>query len=160
MLPPLLLAAAQANPGPPPAWLFLAFPILWFAVGSFLGRASGHHALLARFPPVDERLEASFNWASGKLRWIDYNSALHVGIGARGLHLAANSLFRPVFARGIPCIPWQEVRLVRPRGEGFLARFRGSHFEVRAIGLPFRLYGRAALAVEKKLAAGPGITVH
>jgi hypothetical protein len=87
------------------------------------------------------------------MRWVSFNNALHVRVGARGLHLAANGLFRPVFRRGIPCIPWRELRLLRSQAEGWVARFQGSKFEVRALGLGFTLYGKAGIAVERKLAA-------
>jgi hypothetical protein len=110
-------------------------------------------ALLARFPPVDEEPDEAFSFASGRMRWVSYNNALLVRVGARGLHLAPNAFFRPPFRRGIPCVPWGELRLLRSQAEGWVARFRGSKFEVRTLGLGFTLYGRAGIAVERKLAS-------
>jgi hypothetical protein len=151
-----LLAAAEAS-DPLPSWLLPAFPLLfavmWLVVTTLLGLLAGHMALLARFPPVEEEPEETFSFASGVMRWVSFNNVLHVGIGAHGLHLAANVLFRPVFRRGIPCVPWREIGLLRSQAEGWVARFRGSKFEVRALGLGFTLYGRAGVAVERKLAS-------
>jgi hypothetical protein len=135
-----------------PAWL-LAAAAAWLVFTTILGLLAGHWALLARFPPADEQPEQAFGFASGRLRWVSYNNALHVGIGARGLHLAANGLFRSPLRRGIPCIPWSGLRLLRSQAEGWVALFRGSKFEVPALGLGFTLYGRAGLAVERKLAS-------
>lgn len=155
----VLLAAAACPDDPVPAWFGPAFPLLfaglWIAATTLLAWIAGHFRLLARFPPQPERLEESFSMASGKIRGVGYNNALHVGIGARGLHLAASWLFRPLFARGIPCIPWHEVRLVRARPEGWSRAFRGATFEVPAVGLRVTLYGRAADAVEGRLSAHP-----
>jgi len=151
-----LLAAAEAAASRA-AWLFAVSPLLlavaWLAFTGVLAAMAGHGALLARFPPIDEEPEAAFRFASGRMRWVNYNNALHVRLGARGLHLAPNAVFRPVFRRGIPCIPWSELRLLRSQAEGWVARFRGSKFEVRALGLGFTLYGRAGIAVERKLAS-------
>jgi hypothetical protein len=75
-----------------------------------------------------------------------------VGIGGRGLHLAANGLFRPAFSRGIPCIPWQELRLVQSRAEGVMGFLSATKLEVPAVGIRVVLYGRAGTAVERRLA--------
>ena len=154
--PDALQQVARAIP-PFPDWLLAAFPLLfvamWIAIATILGLLAGHMALLARFPPVDEEEDPSFSFASGRMRWVSFNNALHVGVGARGLHLAANRLFRPLFRPGVPCIPWGELRLVRSQAEGWVARFRGSKFEVRSLGLGFTLYGRPGVAVERKLAS-------
>ncbi len=159
MEPAAVLAAAASSNEPLPGWFVPAFPFLfagmWIGVTTVLGFLAGHMTLLARFPPVDEPEEETFGWTSGHVRWVSYNNALHVGVGARGLHLAANWLFRPLFHRKIPCIPWRELRLVRPQSEGMLARFMGSKFEVQATGIRFTLNGAAGRAVERKLAS-PG----
>jgi hypothetical protein len=151
------LLDALRTSDPLPAWLLPALPLLfvamWIAVTTILGVLAGHMALLARFPPVEEEEDEAFSFASGRMRWVSYNNALHVGIGENGLHLAANRLFRPLFRHGIPCIPWRELRVLRSQAEGWVARFRGSKFEVRALGLGFTLYGRAGVAVERKLAS-------
>ena len=158
MVPTAVLAAA-ARSHEPPAWFLPAFPLLfvgmWIVASTVLGFLAGHMTLLARFPPVDEPEEESFGWASGRVRGVSFSNALHVGIGARGLHLAANWLFRPVFRRQIPCIPWRELRLVRAQSEGMLARFMGSKFEIQSTGIRFTLGGAAGRAVERKLAS-PG----
>jgi hypothetical protein len=137
-------------------WFPLAFPFLfvatWIAVTTLLARLGGLTALLARFPPVHEREEERFSFASGQLRWVGLNNALHVGIGRRGLHLALNAVFRPAFSRGIPCIPWQELRLVQARVRGPLGLLSGTKLEVPALGMRIVLYGRAGSAVERKLA--------
>lgn len=151
-----LLDAARAS-DPLPDWILPVFPLLfvtlWIVVTTLLALMAGHMALLARYPPVEEDADEKFGFASGRMRWVSFNNALHVRVGARGLHLAANGLFRPVFRRGIPCIPWRELRLLRSQAEGWVARFQGSKFEVRALGLGFTLYGKAGIAVERKLAA-------
>lgn len=155
-----IVLAAATRGEPPPAWLFALFPLffvgLWVLVTTILGFVAGHSALLSRYPPVDERCEESFGSASGRMRGVNFNGALHVGIGQRGLHLAASWLFRPVFQRGIPCIPWRELRLASPGPAGLLGLFKGTTFEVSSIGLRFSLRGDAAKAVERKLASGGG----
>ncbi len=158
----LLTAAGRPVPSadPVPEWFLVAFPFLfagtWVLVTTLLGWWTGHMKLLARYPPRDERLEEKFGWASGSVRGVSFSSALYVGIGAQGLHLAPNALFRPLFHRGVPCIPWREVRLVRSQSAGFLARLAGPKFEVPAVGVRFALAGAAGQAVERKLStSGP-----
>lgn len=154
---PVLLGAAACANDLVSRWFPLAFPFLfvaaWIAVMTFLAWLGGHMALLARFPPFAEPEEERFSFASGQLRWVSFNNALHVGIGRRGLHLALNGLFRPVFSRGIPCIPWQELRLVESRARGPMGLFSGTKLEVPALRMRVVLYGRAGSAVERKLAA-------
>lgn len=151
---------APANSAP--EWFAAAFPFffagLWILITTVLGWIGGHMALLARYPPVDEPKEDAFRWASGAMRaGVSFNNALYVGLGARGLHLAPNALFRPVFRRGIPCVPWQEIRLVRPQPVGVAAWFKGSKFEIPAAGIRFALAGAAGRAVERKLSTSkPG----
>jgi hypothetical protein len=148
-------AATAATPAALPLWFPLALAAMWIAVTTILGFLAGHVALLARFPPVDERTGERFRSASGSLRWVSFHHALHVGVGARGLHLGPSWLFRPVFHRGIPCIPWSELRLLRSQSDGKLARLAGSRLEVRSMGLRFTVGGAAGRAIERRLAA-PG----
>jgi hypothetical protein len=154
---PVLLGAADCANDLASRWFPLAFPFLfvatWIGVMTLLAWLGGHMALLARFPPIEEPVEERFSFASGRLRWVSFNNALYVGIGRRGLHLAMNGLFRPVFSRGIPCIPWQELRLVQPRVSAPMGFLTGTKLEVPALGMRVVLYGRAGSAVERKLAA-------
>lgn len=149
-------AGAPARALPP--WIPVVFPVLfvgmWLAVTTVLAKVAGHMALLARFPPADEPTQATFRWASGAMRGVRFNNALHVGLGSRGLHLAPNALFRPILRRGIPCVPWQEIRLVRRQPDGVAAWFRGSELEIPAVGVGFTLMGAAGRAVERKLSTG------
>jgi hypothetical protein len=154
---PLAVLAAAAPPPPElpsgfPATFPLIFAGMWLGITHVLGLVSGHLQLLARFPPADERREETFLFASGMMRWVSFSSCMHVGIGTRGLHLAANGVFRPLLWRGVPCIPWSEVRLVRAQASGLLARFMGTKIEVRSLGLRFRVNGRPGRAIEEKLA--------
>ena len=156
-----ILLGAQACPADPVArWFPVAFPFffvaLWIAVTTVLGWLGGHMALLARFPPVAEPEEERFSWASGKVRWVSFNNALHVGLGRRGLHLALNGFFRPVFSRGIPCIPWHELRLLESGVRGPMGLLSGTKLEVPALGMRVVLYGRAGSAVERRLAPAGG----
>jgi hypothetical protein len=151
-----VLLGARACPADPAArWFPVAFPFLfgalWIGLLTLLAWLGGHMALLARFPPVEEAEEERFSWASGKVRWVGFNNALHVGIGRRGLHLALNGLFRPVFSRGIPCIPWQELRLVESGVRGPMGLLSGTRLEVPALGMRVVLYGRAGSAVARRL---------
>jgi hypothetical protein len=157
---PVLLAAAACPNDPVPAWFAPAFPFffvgMWIAVSTVLAWRAGHFTLLARFPPQPEPLDESFSMVTGKLRGVGYNNALRVGLGARGLHLAASWPVRPIFAMGIPCIPWHEVKLVPPRADGWARALGGATFEVPAVGVRVTLYGRAGEAVERRLSARQG----
>jgi hypothetical protein len=153
-----LVLAAAGHAEPPPIWLLALIPVflvgMWVLVTTLLGFMAGHSLLLSRYPPVEERCEQSFGSASGRMRAVTFRGALHVGIGPRGLHIAASWPFRPAFRRGIPCVPWREIRLVSSSPGGFLGLFKGTTFEIPSIGLGFSLRGDAAKAVERKLATG------
>ncbi|HSN89745.1 MAG TPA: hypothetical protein VLS93_00830, partial [Anaeromyxobacteraceae bacterium] len=136
-----------------PALFPVFFLAMWLTITTILAWISGHMTLLSRFPPQEEALEEFFHFASGQMRGVSYSSALHVGIGSRGLHLAANWLFRPPFRRGIPCIPWREVRCLRPQEGRLRGWFLGSKFEIASAGVRFSVGGEAGRAIERKLAA-------
>lgn len=156
-VPVLTAYAREAAPAVSvPDWFPAAFPFffagMWVLVTTLLAWLAGHMKLLARYPPVDEPTEETFGWASGSMGWVSFNSALHVGLGPGGLHLAPNALFRPLFRRKLPCIPWGEIRLVRAQPAGVMAWFMGSKFEIPAIAVRFTLSGAAGRAVEGRLA--------
>jgi hypothetical protein len=154
------LAAAAPSRGDLPDWFAAAAPLLvagaWIAATSLVALAAGHFILLARFPPCRDSIAERFQFVSGRVRWANLNNGLFVGIGARALHLGPSWPFRPLFRRGVPCIPWSEIRLVRPGAPGVLEYVRGPLFEIRSVGLRFSLRGRAGEAVAKRLAAGGG----
>lgn len=138
-------------------WFGLGFVVfmgvMWLITTTLLSWICGHQALLARYPPLDEPMEESFGWASGYMRSVNFRSALYVGLGQRGLHLAPNGLFRPPFFRGIPCVPWEELRCTRAPTSGLLGFFRGAQFEVLALGLRFTLLGESGRALARRLGA-------
>lgn len=146
-----IVLAAATQPAPPVWLVLLAIAGMWLLGSIVLAFASGHMALLARFPPVEEP-EESFSFASGTMRLVSYNNALRVGIGRRGLHLAAGWLFRPVTHRQIPCIPWSEIRCVKTQAQSSWFT-RASQFEIPRLGLRFRIAGKPGLAVERALQA-------
>jgi len=148
----VVLAAAARRHEPFPGWVPLVVAGMWLLTTTLLAMISGHMALLSRFPPVDERTPERFSFASGAMRGVSYRSALHVAIGSRGLHVAPSWLFRPLTHRGIPCIPWGELRCIRRQAErgGWIPRC--SRFEVPRIGLRFEVCGTPGLVVESALA--------
>jgi hypothetical protein len=154
---PLVAATSGAPLGALfPVLFFALFVGMWVLTCTLLPWVAGHKALLERYPPVDEPVEKSFHFASGRMRWgVDFRNALYVGIGTAGVHLAPNGLFRPPFMRGIPCIPWSELHCVRPQADGLLGWYGGSRFEVPALDLRFSLRGEPGRVIERKLASLP-----
>jgi len=69
----------------------------------------------------------------------------------RTCHLAPNALFRSLFFRGIPCIPWEELSCIRAHAEGPPGWFKGSKFEIRYWAFRFTLLGDPGRSVEAKL---------
>jgi hypothetical protein len=132
---------------------------MWLLISVLLGLISGHVMLLKRFPPVHATEQQRFSFASGYMRGVSFRSALHVGISTRGLHLAPNWIFRPVSHRGIPCIPWAELRCTRPQSQQRCRFTRASRFEIPSAGLRFMIGGKPGLAVEAAVerasSAGP-----
>jgi hypothetical protein len=128
----------------------LAVPLWMQAVGTLIAWASGHFALLHRFPPIDEPCE-TWRFASGRGPWmVNFKHALHVGIGARGLHLAPHFMFRPWIAFRIPCVPWSDIEDLG--AYSFLFR-HGRRFRIRATGHEWLLFGDAAEAVRAHASA-------
>ncbi|MCY1076772.1 hypothetical protein [Archangium lansingense] len=154
----MLLAAARSG-SPPPTWLLVAFPFffvgMWLLTCTLLAWMAGFKALLERYPQMDEPLERVFRFASGSVRWVDFRNALYVGVGTGGLHLAPNWLFRSPFVRGVPCIPWSELRCIRAQGDGLLDWLGGSKFEVPALKLRFVLRGEPGRVIEHRLGLLP-----
>jgi hypothetical protein len=154
------VSVAASRPDELARWAPAAFPLLflaaWLVVTTLVAWFAGHMKLVARFPPRRERTTEVFRWVSGRMRWVTFNGGLHVGVGARGLHLAPGWLFRPLVSRGIPCIPWSEIRLVGAHTPGMLGQFRGSRFEIPAVKFSFTLYGEAGRSVEQRLLASEG----
>jgi hypothetical protein len=62
-----------------------------------------------------------------------------------------NALFRPIFFRRNPCIPWSELRCAQGQVErdGWIPRW--SRFEVPRVGLRFELLGEPGREVEEAL---------
>jgi hypothetical protein len=152
-----MIAVPHLAAAPLPTWMPALFPFafagMWVFMTTLLALIAGHFALLQRFPPVAEPTE-DFHFVSGRMRGVSFSSALHVGLGAQGLHLAPNWLFRPLVLRGIPCIPWNRVTLVRSAPErGLFAGLRPAQFEVRDLGVRFSIHGDAARAIEQRLVA-------
>ncbi|MGZ3458433.1 MAG: hypothetical protein ACXU86_07985 [Archangium sp.] len=137
----------------PDSYFFLLWTVGWLLSSTATSWRSGHKALLERYPPVDEPVEESFNFAGGSIGGVNFKSALHVGIGTRGLHLAPNVPFRSPFFRGIPCIPWSELRCIHPQEDR--DRFPVSTFEVPALDLRFKLRGQPGRAIERRLGSVP-----
>lgn len=150
-----LLADAS---GPPfPWWILLDISVsvlvgTWLFSTTMVAWMMGLHALLARYPPVDEPVEESY-FASGTLHWATLNRGLYVGLGSRGVHLAPTTVFRSPFYRGTPCIPWSELECVRSQHDEAIGWFRISRFKVAALGLRFSLRGEVGLVVERELLA-------
>lgn len=132
-------------------WFPVVFVGMWVLVSTLLWFVCGFATLLARFPPADVPREKRYSFASGTIRGVPANSALHVAISARGLHLAMNALFRPIFFRRIPCIPWSELRCTQGQVErdGWIPRW--SRFEIPRVGLRFELLGEPGRQVEEAL---------
>ncbi len=130
---------------------------MWLLISVVLGLISGHAMLLRRFPPVDAPEEHRFSFASGSMRGVSFRSALHVGISARGLRLAPNWLFRPITHRGIPCIPWAELRCTSPQSQQRSWFTRASRFEIPRVGLRFMIGGKPGLAVEAAVERASGV---
>jgi len=149
--------AAAARPRDQlPSWFAVVFAGMWLLATTLLAMICGHMALLSRYPPVDERTPERFSFASGAMRGIPYQRAMHVAIGSRGLHLAPSWLFRPLTHRGIPCVPWGELRCTRGQAERGGRIPRCSRFEIPRIGLRFEVCGNAGLAVESALVRAGG----
>jgi hypothetical protein len=144
-----------------PEQLHWWFPVLmvvgiWLLVSILLGFLSGHVLLLSRFPPVNAPGLRTYHFASGEMRLVSFRNALYVGISARGLHLGPCWLFRPITHRGIPCIPWAELRCVEPQSRQRWWLRRGSVFEIPRLGVGFRIAGSAGLAVEAEIQRASG----
>jgi hypothetical protein len=143
----------MGHAGSAPSWFPFFFVAMWLGVCTLLSWIAGHMLLLGRFPPVDEPLERTFSWASGSMRGVSFRGALYVGIGVSGLHVAPNWLFRSILFRGIPCIPWSQVRCTRAQPGGFMSFFTPSSFEVSPLGLSFKVTGTPGKAIEKRMAS-------
>ncbi|OJT20433.1 hypothetical protein BO221_30960 [Archangium sp. Cb G35] len=151
---------AAAGPGSravvvSPVLLPFLFVGMWLFISTLLAWLMGQMALLNRYPPVDEPLERSFQFGSGVVRWVNFKHSLYVGIGNRGLHLAPGVLLRTPLIRGVPCIPWGELRCVRSQDDGIVGWFLGSKFEVPALNLRFTLQGEPGRLVQRKLESLP-----
>jgi len=147
----LLVGALHSTELPLWAVPLLVVAAVWVLITTLLSWMGGHIALLARFPPVNEALMERFHFASGSMRLVSFGNSLFVGIGARGLHLAPNTLARPLLFRGVPCIPWPELTCLRPHPDGLRGWFWGSKFEIRSLNLRFTLNGNPGRSVEAVL---------
>jgi hypothetical protein len=145
-----VLAALAQTPEPNlPGWFAVVMVVgIWLLVSVLLGLISGHMTLLKRFPPVEAAKQQKFSFASGYMRGVSFQNGLHVAISARGLHLAPCWLFRPVTHRGVPCIPWTELRCTKPQSQQRWWFTRASRFEIPRLGLRFMIGGKPGLAVE------------
>lgn len=151
------MLAALSQPEQFPWWLpVLMFVGIWLLISIVLGFISGHMLLLSRFPPVNAPGQRTFHFGSGEMRGVSFRNALYVGISPRGLHLGPCWLFRPVTHRGIPCIPWAELRCTEPQSRQRWWFRRGSAFEIPRLGLRFRIAGAAGLAVEAAVQGASG----
>ena len=144
--------SATAGAQEPFSWWFpLAFIGMWLVVSTVLALIAGHMALLSRFPPVSMSAQERFLFASGSVRGVSFRSASPGRDLRESAHLAPNWLFRPITHRGIPCIPWGDLRCTRAQAGrgGWIPR--ASRFEIPRIGLRFELYGKPGRAVEAAL---------
>lgn len=142
-----LLLAASDPAAPESVWHKAIPPLtlvaIWLFITAVFARLWGHRALLRHYPPVSEPLSESFGWATGSLQGVSFAGTLSVGLGERGLHLAPNGLMRSPFARGIPCVPWSDVRFVREE--------KGFHFEIPSRAFSFTVLGDAGRALARRL---------
>jgi hypothetical protein len=124
---------------------------MWTLVSTVLWFVSGFASLLARFPPANVPHEKRYPFVSGSIRGVPARNAMCVATSVRGLHLAMSWMFRPIFFRQIPCIPWAEIRCTQGQGErgGWIPR--ASRFEIPRIGLRFVLLGEPGREVEEAL---------
>jgi hypothetical protein len=153
----MLAALSQTAKPQLPGWLpVVLFVGMWLLMTVVLGWVSGHVMLLSRFPPVQAPEEQRFSFASGSMRAVSFRSALHVAISARGLHLAPGWLFRPFTHRAIPCIPWTELRCLKPQSQQRWWLTRVSRFEIPRLGLRFEIGGKPGLAVEAAVGRAAG----
>jgi hypothetical protein len=139
----------------PPHLVPLFIVGIWVVVTTSLGFASGHVTLLKRYPPREEPEDKVFFSVSGDMRGVPSRQALYVGIGRTGLHLGPNWFFRPIFFRGMPCVPWSDIRCVRRQTSSW---FNSSKFEISSISIDFTIAGAAGRAIEQRLdsLAAPG----
>ena len=148
MTPPPLRPVHSPHGSLPPSLLPFLFVGMWIVVTTLLGFVSGHVTLLKLYPPRDEPKDEAFFSASGYMRGVSSRGALYVGIGRTGLHLGPNWLFRPLFFRGMPCVPWAEIRCVRRQTASW---FSSSKFEIPSISMDFTIRGAAGRAIEQRL---------
>lgn len=128
---------------------FVLIPLMWILVTTLFALIAGHPRLLAQFPPVEEPHSFATAFASGRgPLLLNAGNALTVCVGERGLHFAFNGLFRPPWWRGIPCIPWAEVRYHGVE-EGL---FRNAYvISFPSAGARWRIYGAAGEAIAEAL---------
>jgi len=132
------------------------FVIAWLSITSLLAAFAGHFTLVGRFPPAeDDRIEQTYYMASGYMGIVSFGNALTVKFGVRGLHLGAMILFRPIYSRRLPCIPWSEIEQVRTSSGLLASWFFGPKFRIRSEGRTFTLNGGPGLALQERLKRVP-----
>jgi hypothetical protein len=109
--------------------------------------------LLTRFPPIEEAIDDTYLFVSGWTGSVRSKNSMQVGIGVLGLHFAPMWPFRPILSRGIPCIPWREIRCIQAQSDRVRGLVRDSAFEITSLDYRFTVRGAAGRAIERKVAA-------
>jgi hypothetical protein len=128
-------------------WLVPLFGLLmWQIVCHLLSLIGGYFRLIRSFPPSPDSISAEQRFASGRIGLVRFNNALHFKIGQSGLHLGPNILFRPWTAMDLPCIPWNEISILKAT-HYWGGMYTGTRLTIRSVNLEFEILNPPALAL-------------
>lgn len=157
----LLGLLVPRNGPPPPPWVFLLVPLVFFAGTWLTNRLLGIPALYEAFPadPADP-IEANLGWLQVEFGALRGHTPMSVKAGRRCLHLKQPFPFQPAWWQGPASIPWTEIRLEKVASDRGWAFMSAAEFRLGAEGRRIRLRGRAArilqAKVQEKQGTGPG----
>ena len=153
----LLLLVPRAGQASPPWFVFVLFPLVFIGVSLLSAKLMGVYELYRVFPadPTDS-IETNLGWIQIEFGAWRGHTPMSVKAGRRCLHIKQPFPFQPLFWLGPASIPWVQVRVVQPAGEGWRSFWKAAEFALGPEDRRIRIRGGAARKLQVLIAARQG----
>jgi len=151
------MAATRTGQTAPPWALFVLFPLVFFGISLLSAKLMGVYELYRAFPAdKTDPIEINLGWVQIEFGAWRGHTPMSVKAGRRCLHLKQPFPFQPLVWLGPAAIPWAQIQVLQPAGEGWRSFWKAAEFALGPADRRIRLRGGAARKLQTLVAVRQG----